>query len=76
MTSYLQLTKIAKVYYDVWTSDGIDAFHADSNEVSAWLKNKDLRTADDSALDDLTEDEIDRVASMIADMVEEKMKEA
>ena len=72
--TYLQLTKLADTYYDVWTSDGIDAFHADPNEVAAWLKRKDLRTESDAALDDLTDDEIERIAVIIADKVMEKRK--
>lgn len=71
--TYLQLTKLADVYCDVWTSDGIDAFHADRNEVAAWLKRTDLRTESDAALDALTNDEIDRVADMIAEKVAENL---
>ena len=76
MKSYIQLANIANTYYDIWTSDGIDAFHADADNIAAWLKREDLRTDADTALDDLTDDEIEKIASMIADMVDEKMKEA
>lgn len=72
--TYLHLTKLADTYFDVWTSDGIDAFHADSNEVAAWLKRTDLRTESDAALDDLADDEIERIADMIADKVKENLK--
>lgn len=72
--TYLQLTKLADTYFDVWTSDGIDTFHADPNEVAEWLKRTDLRTESDAALDDLTDDEIERIATMIADKVVEKRK--
>lgn len=74
MKSYIQLTKLADTYYDFWTSDGIDSFHADPENVSAWLKNDDIRTDADASLDDLTDDEIDTIADMIADMVADKMK--
>lgn len=74
--TYLQLTKLADTYYDVWTSDGIDAFHADPNEVAAWLKRTDLRTESDAALTDLTNEEIARVADMIAEKVAENLKTA
>lgn len=74
MKSYIQLTKLADTYYDFWTSDGIDSFHADPENVSAWLKNDDIRTDADDSLDDLTDDEIDTIADMIADMVADKMK--
>lgn len=75
MKSYLQLTKIASAYYDAWTSDGLNAFHTDPAEVSAWLKNKDLRTDADTELADLTDDEIVKVASMIADMAADNLEE-
>lgn len=74
MKSYIQLANIANIYYDIWTDDGIDAFHADENEIAAWLKNEDLRTEADSALEDLTDEEIEKVASMIADIVADKLK--
>lgn len=74
--TYLQLTKLANTYYDIWTSDGIDTFHADPNEVAAWLKRTDLRTESDAALTDMTDEEIDRIADMIADMVKENQKTA
>jgi len=73
MKSYLQLAKIASAYYDIWTSDGPTAFHTDPAEVSAWLKNKDLRTDADTELADLTDDEIEKIASMIAEMVRDAM---
>lgn len=73
MKSYIQLTKIANVYYDIWTSDGIDDFHADADEIAAWLKREDLRTDADTELDDLTDDEIKKIASMIAEMVWDAM---
>lgn len=69
------LERIAKQYFPIWTDDGVDAFHADVHEIEAWLKREDLRTEADAALDELTDDEIDKVASMIADMVKEKMEE-
>lgn len=72
--TYLQLSKIADTYYDVWTSDGIDAFHADRDEISAWLRRADLRTESDAVLADLTDVEIGVIADMIADKVEEEMK--
>ena len=70
MKSYIQLANIANNYYDIWTEDGIDAFHADADEIAAWLKREDLRTDADTALADLTDDEIETVAGMIAEMVE------
>lgn len=75
MKSYIQLANIANKYYDIWTEDGIDAFHADADEIAAWLKREDLRTDADTELDDLTVDEIERIASMIADMVKDAMTE-
>lgn len=63
------LENIAKHYFPVWTSDGIDDFHADAKEIEAWLKREDLRTSSDAALEDLTDDEIAAVAEMIAEMV-------
>lgn len=69
MKSYIQLTKIASAYYDVWTSDGIDEFHAKPEEVLAWLKNEGIRTEYDSDLYDLTDEEMETIASMIAEMV-------
>ena len=76
MKSYIQLAKIAHTYYDIWTSDGIDSFHADPEEISVWLKREDLRTEADSELEDLTDDEIETVAGMIAEMVEEDLADA
>jgi len=73
MKSYLQLTNLASAYYDIWTSDGIDDFHADADEIAAWLKREDLRTSKDADLDDLTHDETEKIASMIADMVKDAM---
>lgn len=73
MKSYIQLAKIANNYYDAWTSDGIDSFHADADNIAAWLKREDLRTDADTELDDLTDDEIEKIASMIADMVKDAM---
>lgn len=73
MKSYIQLANIANTYYDIWTDDGIDTFHADADEISAWLKRKDLRTDADTELDDLTDDEIKKIASMIAEMVWDAM---
>ena len=67
--TYIQLTKLANAYYDIWTSDGIDDFHADRDEISAWLNRKDLRTESDTALDDLSDDELKRIADMISDKV-------
>lgn len=75
MKSYIQLAKIANNYYDIWTEDGIDAFHADADEIAIWLKREDLRTEADAELADLTDDEIAKIASMIADMVKEKTEE-
>lgn len=69
------LEKIAKQYFHIWTDDSIDAFHADADEIAAWLKREDLRTDADAELDDLTDDEIDKIASMIADMVADNLKE-
>jgi len=75
MKSYIQLAKIANNYYDIWTEDGIDTFHADADNIAAWLKREDLRTEADTELADLTDDEIAKIASMIADMVEDAMTE-
>ena len=75
MKSYIQLANLANTYYDIWTEDGIDAFHADADEIAAWLKREDLRTDADAELDDLTDDEIDKVASMIADMAADNLEE-
>jgi hypothetical protein len=75
MKSYIQLANIANTYYDIWTEDGIDTFHADADEIAAWLKREDLRTDADAELSDLTDDEIERIASMIADMVKDAMTE-
>ena len=76
MKSSIQLTKIAETYYDVWTSDGIDTFHADVDSITEWLKREDLRTDADSELEDLTDDEIETAAGMIAEMVEEDLVDA
>lgn len=73
MKSYIQLAQIANNYYDVWTSDSIDAFHADADEIAAWLKREDLRTDADTELDDLTDNEIEKIAFMIAEMVRDAM---
>lgn len=73
MKSYIQLAQIANNYYDLWTDDGIDAFHADADEIAAWLKREDLRTNADTDLADLTDKEIEKIASMIADMVTDAM---
>lgn len=73
MKSHIQLANIANIYYDIWTDDGIDAFHADADEIAAWLKREDLRTDADAELDDLTDDEIEMIASMIAEMVRDAM---
>ena len=75
MKSFIQLAELANIYYDIWTDDGIDAFHADAYEIEEWLKREDLRTDADTALADLTDDEIKKIESMIAGMVEEKTKE-
>lgn len=75
MKSFIQLAELANIYYDIWTDDGIDAFHADAHEIEEWLKREDLRTDADTALADLTDYEIKKIASMIAGMVEEKTKE-
>ena len=72
MKSYIQLANIANTYYDIWTDDGIDDFHVDSDKIAAWLKREDLRT-DADALEDLTNDEIEKIASMIAEMVRDAM---
>lgn len=69
MKSYIQLANIANAYYDIWTDDGIDDFHADAHEIEAWLKREDLRTNSDADLEDLTDDEIVTVADMIAEKV-------
>lgn len=75
MKSYIQLANIANTYYDIWTDDGIDALHADAHEIETWLKREDLRTEADAELADLTDDEIAKIASMIADMVKGKIEE-
>ena len=75
MKSYLQLTNLASAYYDAWTSDGIDDFHADADEIAAWLKREDLRASEDADLELLTNDEIATIADMIADMVKGAMTE-
>lgn len=76
MKSYIQLANIANTYYDIWTDDGIDTFHADADEIAAWLKREDLRTDADTELDDLTDDEIEKIASMIAEMVRDAMTDS
>ena len=63
------LENLAKRYYDAWTSDGIDAFHADADEIKAWLKREDLYTAADEDLAALTDEEIEKVADIIAEEV-------
>lgn len=73
MKSYIKLANIANTYYDIWTDDGIDAFHADADEIAAWLKREDLRTDADTELDDLTDDEFEKIASIIAEMVRDAM---
>lgn len=75
MKSYIQLANIANNYYDAWTSDGIDTFHTDAGNIAAWLKREDLRTDADTELAELTDDEIEKVASMIADMAADNLKE-
>ena len=76
MKSYIQLAKIANNYYDIWTEDGIDTFHADAHEIEEWLKREDLRTEADAELADLTDDEIAKIASIIAEMVKDAMTAA
>lgn len=73
MKSYIQLAQIANNYYDIWTDDGIDTLHADAENIAAWLKREDLRTDADAELSDLTDDEIEKIASMIAEMVRDAM---
>ena len=63
------LEKIAERYFDTWTNDGIDDFHADVQEITAWLKRTDLYAEADADLADLTDEEIDKVAGMISEMV-------
>lgn len=63
------LERIAEKYFPVWTSDGIDDFHADAHEIKAWLKREDLRTEADEVLAELTDDEIEKVAAIISEMV-------
>lgn len=69
---YLQ--KLADRYYPIWTDDGIDAFHANAQEIAAWLNREDLRTASDAELSDLTAEEINAIAEMIAEMVSEAIE--
>lgn len=76
MKSRIQLTRIASAYYDIWTSDGIDSFHADPENIAAWLKREDLRTDADAAIEDLTDDEIETIADMIAEKAEEDLADA
>ena len=64
---YLQ--KLAERYFDAWTSDGIDAFHSDVQEITAWLKREDLYTSADEDLAELTDDEIAKIAAIISEMV-------
>ncbi len=66
------LERIAKKYFPVWTSDGIDDFHADVNEIAAWLKRTDLYTAADAELVDLTDDEIENIAAIISKKVKDE----
>lgn len=63
------LENLAERYFEPWTSDGIDAFHADVREITAWLKREDLRTEADAILDELTDDEIEKIASIISEKV-------
>lgn len=72
MTNF-QIQKLAEHYYDAWTSDGIDDFHADVTEITAWLKRDDLYTTADAELTDLTDDEIDKIAAIISDKVNAKL---
>ena len=65
----MYLKKLADRYFLAWTSDGIDEFHTDASEIAAWLKREDLRTSEDADLEDLTYEEIEKLASMIAEMV-------
>lgn len=74
MKSYIQLANIANTYYDIWTDDGIDTFHADADKIAAWLKREDLRTDADTELNDLTDDEIEKIADMIAEMVRDALE--
>lgn len=65
----MYLKKLADRYFLAWTSDGIDEFNTDASEIAAWLKREDLRTSEDADLEDLTDEEIEKLASMIAEMV-------
>lgn len=65
--TYLQ--RLADRYYDAWTTDGVDEWHTDVTEITAWLKREDLYTSSDADLADLTDDEIDTIASLISDKV-------
>lgn len=71
----MYLKKLADRYFLAWTSDGIDDFHTDAHEIAAWLKREDLRTREDADLEDLTDEEINAVADMIAEMVRDAMAE-
>lgn len=68
---YLQ--KIAERLYEAWTSDGIDDFHADVQEITAWIKRKDLYTDADTDLTDLTDAEIEKIAGIIAEKVKDEI---
>lgn len=68
---YLQ--KLAERYYDAWTSDGVDDFHADVQEITAWLKREDLYTAADADLAELTDEEIETIAAIISEMVRDEL---
>ena len=62
--------EIIKRYFYAWTSDGIDDFHTDVEEITAWLKREDLRTeADEEILGELNDKEIEKIAKSIAEMV-------
>ena len=68
------LKKLAERYFDAWTSDGIDAFHADVQEIAAWLNRKDLyNSEDEELLGNLTDDEIEKIAAFIAEMVRDAL---
>ena len=76
MKSYIQLANIANTYYDIWTDDGIDTFHADVDEITAWLKREDLYTSADAEIADLTDDEIEQIAGIISEKVREDLPAA
>lgn len=66
----LYLKRIAERYFDAWTGDGIDAFHADVDEITAWLKREDIRTEEDEEiLGELDNEEIEKIAKIITEMV-------